>query len=594
MLLIPTISSLLVLASIYRYLDEAEENLLMFSTVSEQRLIAEQIGIYSHLLHQMGNQEAEVVLRNLRVSFDRTVQSIRNIPISDNTQGAEHFLNSMHELKGIVALWEETDQSLTSIMDKNQVLPTTNKAYEVISLNIPKLSNSLNRYIIILEANRVQERRQMLIFLTSTFIFNFLMLLTGFIVIKYYLEERNKSEKELEAEKDFNGKILNNVDEIIYRTSAHRDIDKPLKIQFVSQGIERILGYSADEFQIDKQLWLALIHPKDRNGVIRSTLRLISKGITHKREYRLMSKKTGQYRWFSDNPTAEFGSDGAIVGILGVARDINDIKKSEQRLIKAKNEAEIANKVKSEFLNNISHEIRTPLTSILGSIELVEYQLKHKIDHKIRKFFKLVRSSSNRLLITVEQIMDIAQIEAGGVVFLPNVVQLSALVGGMHHDFNQEAQERGLTFSFENLTDKSWVKIDRKMIQSAISKLVANAIKFTHEGGVNLILIESEEQLELIIKDSGIGIAEEYLKNLYTTFSQESVGFTKEYQGLGLGLAIAKCYLDFNGVITNVESAKNVGTTITLKFDFADEFELPVLNSKNPLTEIATRGRNLA
>jgi len=252
--------------------------------------------------------------------------------------------------------------------------------------------------------------------------------------------------------------------------------------------------------------------------------------------------------------------------VLGVIHDVTAQIQAQKDIEKALAKARQQERVKSLFLANMSHEIRTPLNAILGFTELVEDCTKDLLKGEEKSFFDTIRHSGKRLMHTVHEILDLSQIEAGVVEYNPKILDLSELVETIFHEFSPEAATKELVFTYENTATNVIISADEASLVTAISNLIDNAIKYTDEGQVRIFLKEEEENPVLLIEDTGIGMTHDYIRQMYDAFSQESMGYTKRYQGLGLGLAITKRCLDMNGVEINAKSRKGIGTAFTLVF----------------------------
>jgi PAS domain S-box-containing protein len=248
------------------------------------------------------------------------------------------------------------------------------------------------------------------------------------------------------------------------------------------------------------------------------------------------------------------------------ATDITELKKTEMKLIAAKEQAQKSEQVKSHFLANMSHEIRTPLNSILGFSELVEAQLKDSIGSDEQFFFDTIRRSGKRLMRTVHEILDISQIEADTFKLKKTPFELLEIIQSIVVEFTPLAKKKNLKLNFKSSINGAYVFMDEHSIERAITNLIDNAIKYTNSGSINIQLDKEENIFILTVHDTGIGMSPMYLDELFDVFSQESSGFAKKYQGVGLGLALAKRYFDLNDVSIHVSSRKNEGTIFTIKF----------------------------
>lgn len=250
------------------------------------------------------------------------------------------------------------------------------------------------------------------------------------------------------------------------------------------------------------------------------------------------------------------------------ATDITRLKMIEEDLLREKLKAEQSERVKSLFLANMSHEIRTPLNAIIGFTELIESMTRPYLDEEQQSFFSAIRMNGERLMKTVHEILDISQIEAGTYQLKIEKLDLVSELKDVLVTHKSFAQEKNLSLTFDSDLTSAEIMGDRHCIFQSLQNLVHNAIKFTETGSVQLRLTQEDNQLyRLDIQDTGIGMSDAYLNNLYNIFSQESIGYTKKFQGVGLGLAITKRYLDLNKVRIHVESQKGRGSTFTLWFD---------------------------
>ena len=266
--------------------------------------------------------------------------------------------------------------------------------------------------------------------------------------------------------------------------------------------------------------------------------------------------------------------------LLASARNISHRKRVETELKSALRRAQESEKVKGNFLANMSHEIRTPLTSIIGYIDLIYTSLQDAIGEEQQSYFNIVRRNSDRLTRTVHGILDLSQIEAGSLDLYPRDLDLIQITENLVNDFLPRAHSKGLELTFQKEVSAGLIHADEHTLTSALTNILENAIIYTEKGGVTVRLGKDDENLTLAISDTGIGISPEYLTRIYDAFSQESSGYTKNYQGLGLGLTIAKRCLEMNAIELGVESRKNDGSTFTLQFK-------PSLNPPPP-TEAST------
>jgi PAS domain S-box-containing protein len=289
-------------------------------------------------------------------------------------------------------------------------------------------------------------------------------------------------------------------------------------------------------------------------------------------EWQIRTKDGATRQWeFKTTPLGK--SSNGLRLLLSVAIDITESRQSKIEIENALLEAKKANEVKDQFIANISHEIRTPLNSILGFSDLFKQRYSKTIQEKDQVIFDYITDSSERLMHTVDSILNMSMLKSGTISVHKEAVNLNRMTAIIVNNFKLLAEKKNLNLEFIESASAVEVFVDKNCINSAISNLTDNAIKYTHKGGITLMLEVIEERATLSICDTGIGISEAYQLRIFEPYSQESEGFTKEYQGVGLGLSITKQFLDLNDVDLSFKTEKNVGTTFKLIFPKLDAKE---------------------
>ncbi|OEF96991.1 PAS domain-containing sensor histidine kinase [Desulfuribacillus alkaliarsenatis] len=241
--------------------------------------------------------------------------------------------------------------------------------------------------------------------------------------------------------------------------------------------------------------------------------------------------------------TPYWGQDGELIGILGVSRDITARKHEEQMIIEAKEQAEKASRAKSEFLSNMSHEIRTPLNAILGLTEVLEAELDKPTN---KNYLRIIKNNGTNLLRIINDTLDLSKIEAGKLEAHSTRFIPWELLQEIHTTFSIQARKKGLEFEIETnikTPEQLHVYADKDKLRQILINIIGNAIKFTHNGHVKLIMEQyanGTDGVRYIVRDTGIGIAEEDLEKIFDSFEQAETGTSRTYGGSGLGLAIAR------------------------------------------------------
>ncbi|HKK42700.1 MAG TPA: PAS domain S-box protein [Bacteroidales bacterium] len=251
---------------------------------------------------------------------------------------------------------------------------------------------------------------------------------------------------------------------------------------------------------------------------------------------------------------------GATFRIYGVNQDITERKKAELELIRARDKAEESDRLKTAFIHNISHEIRTPMNAIVGfSSLLCEPDITE--DNR-NSFVEVLMNSSNHLLAVVNDIIEIANIEAGIVKLRLSDVNITSTVRNLYDQFRPMAEQKGLDLKFEtgyNNKDVIITTDSTKFIQ-VLNNLVNNALKFTSGGSVDFGYRIDENNVRFFVRDTGIGIPEEMHAKVFDRFFQVESSVARTYEGTGLGLSISKSFIEMLGGDMWVESNSDHGS----------------------------------
>lgn len=238
------------------------------------------------------------------------------------------------------------------------------------------------------------------------------------------------------------------------------------------------------------------------------------------------------------------------------------LQQTVQDLQVAKDMAEEMNRLKTNFLSNMSHEIRTPINGILGLSQVIDMETDNP---EIKSYVKLQQKSGQRLLNTITSILELSRLESRNNQLLLKVIDISKLTQECIHSLASLARQKGLTFNFHPSGDLLQCLADETMLYQIINNIVGNAIKFTESGSIEVsTFIMGNTHAVIAIRDTGIGISDEFLPRIFNPFEQESSGRSRSHEGTGLGLSISKRYIELLGGEIVVRSVKEQGSTFEI------------------------------
>jgi two-component system, sensor histidine kinase len=240
------------------------------------------------------------------------------------------------------------------------------------------------------------------------------------------------------------------------------------------------------------------------------------------------------------------------------------LEKLVEELNIAKEAAEKSDLLKTEFLAQISHEIRTPLTAIMSYIDLIEHDLKGKVDPELAEGFGVIYSSSERIIRTIELILNMSELQLGAYEPLIQYINIESCLEEITTSYKKKLKEKGLSLLINVEKEIPEVKLDKYSFMQVLTNLFDNAYKFTSRGEISIHVNKDGERVKITLIDTGIGITEEYLKKIFEPFTQEEQGYSRKYDGNGLGLSLTKKYCELNNIDMNISSEKEIGTKVIL------------------------------
>ena len=361
-------------------------------------------------------------------------------------------------------------------------------------------------------------------------------------------------------------------------------------IEYVNSMVINITGYQLDE-------------------IIGKNPRIFSSGEKSKAEYKVLwdtllsgkvwygelhnKKKNGELYWESASISPIMNDNGEITNFIGIKENITDRKQMISELIEAKDKAEEMNRAKSSFFSNMSHELRTPLIGILGFSDLLKIELENS---NLYHMADTINVSGNRLLNTLNLILQISKIDSSKFEIKFEDFNIGEIINEVANLWKASADKKRLNLTIESPVELLNIKSDKQLIYEILNNLISNAIKYTENGEIKVRFFQTDADgnswITIQVIDTGIGISEENLKIIFQEFRQASEGYSRSFEGAGLGLTISKRLTEALGGSISVESKLGVGTMFQIKLP-ADNSNasvstiensnsiLPIIESKN-------------
>ncbi len=501
----------------------------------------------------------KIIAANIGIFIER-IKNLQNLRLSE--QRFKSFLNSTSDIvqledeKGKLLFANKTFINLLDVPDEAIQGKTIS---ELLPPNLAQACETSNK--LVRESGKVctcEEVWGARIFETLKFPIDLGNNKTGIGAFIRDVTEKNTTEKQLKllsraVEQNPVSIVITNQDGII---------------EYVNPTFTAITGYTFEEAKGEnphilksgvqphsfyEEMWNTILSGKDWEGQV------------------MNKKKNGELYWESVVISPIVNEKNEITHFVGVKEDITKKKKMLEDLIEAKEKAEESDRLKSAFLANMSHEIRTPMNGILGFTELLtEPRLSGK---EKDKYIEIIQKSGNRMLNTVNDIIEISKIETGQVTKTIAPTNVIHVMTDLFYFFSGEADKKGLEFVLDNQDslNEEWIETDQVKFVSIMTNLIKNAIKYTDQGEIHMGCNRGEKFMEFYVNDTGIGIPNDRQQAIFDRFIQADIADKMALQGSGLGLSISKSYVEMLGGKIRVESTVGQGSTFY--------FTLPVTKS---------------
>ncbi len=386
------------------------------------------------------------------------------------------------------------------------------------------------------------------------------------------IQKENITKKHFESDKFYEMLVQSANDGISF-------YDREWKLRFSNSAFYTMIGYDRDSYNALNPP--DLIHPEDQDYQLKKEQALVNNGF-FETELRLRHKM-GHYMSLSTRSVMVRSDTGEVLGTLTISRDITRLKQVHEELIKANIGAEASNRLKSNFLANISHEIRTPLNSVVGFSNLL---LSNNLSDEVKEeYIEHINHNSEKLLQIIGDIIDLSRLESSQIEITYEEASLGTIVNEIIEEARQviKRNEKPIILSIKNHFEDNGDLIftDRIWLKRVLNHLMDNALKFTLEGSVEFSYMLENQNIVFKIIDTGIGINKENLGHIFEEFRQEFDGHHRPFEGLGIGLTLAKEVIERMGGKIFVQSEKGVGS----EFSFSIPYR-PAGSTKTKMTQV--------
>jgi PAS domain S-box-containing protein len=378
------------------------------------------------------------------------------------------------------------------------------------------------------------------------------------------ITHRKQTEQSLQASERKYRSLVANIPDVVWTADANR------KLLYVSDSVEKILGYSVDELiRGTGTLWLDRVHPSDFPNVQFAYQMLFTKEKAFDVEYRIR-RKDGQWIWLQSRAPFTYVRDGTLCAD-GLLSEITQRKRVEEEFQQAKNAAEAANRAKSQFLASMSHELRTPLNAIIGFSEILADRTFGDLNDRQLKYSNNILNSGRHLLQLINDILDLSKVEAGKLELTRSSFSVARALENAQVIVKTLAGKKGIALEFDVAAAPPELFADEAKFKQIMYNLLSNAIKFTPDKGRVAVTAThwnpanghgapaSKSQLpgeclKVTVADTGIGIHPLDHARIFAEFEQVDSSYGRLQQGTGLGLALTKRLIELHGGQIRVES----------------------------------------
>lgn len=378
----------------------------------------------------------------------------------------------------------------------------------------------------------------------------------------YMLETISYSYEQLKDSENKFAEIAGSVSNVFWVENPKSNM-----FEYVSPAFKKIWGVDEIIVQGNPFFWENSIHVEDRSFVAGQLQNLI---VPKEYEYRIVIKS--EILWIKEVAYPIYDEHNELLRIIRVSEDVTEKKLLESQLKEQIDRANLATNAKSQFLANMSHEIRTPMNAIIGFLTILK---DTELNSEQAEYVNTTLNSSNVLLGIINDILDLSKIESGKMEISEGIYDIKATTLDMVNMFIVRAKDKGIDIRHNiDMSVPRYIKSDELKYKQIINNLLSNAFKFTESGSILVDMSFANNTITMSVIDTGIGMSQIAIKNLFQAFNQADITITRRYGGTGLGLNITKKYIELMGGNISVESRVGHGT----KFVFNIKVSVPSLD----------------
>ncbi len=402
------------------------------------------------------------------------------------------------------------------------------------------------------------------------------------------ITQRKRSEEALRGSEGKYRSLIDHIPDVVWTADANAELI------YISGNADKVLGFGLEELlDLGGQFWMERIHPEDAPRVTLAYQKLFSGGEKFDVEYRIC-RKDGEWIWLHNCALVTRLREGSMCAD-GIFKDITQRRLAEAAIQQSKEAAEAANQAKSQFLANMSHELRTPLNAIIGFSEILADQAFGELNERQVKYSNNILNSGRHLLQLINDILDLAKVEAGRVELSCSTFDVGKSLSEVKTIVKTLAYKKHLALEVETALALPSLYADEAKFKQIMYNLLSNAIKFTPDGGKVYITAtvqtatgtasgKAEQFLQIAVSDTGIGIQAKDQERVFKEFEQVDSSYGRQQQGTGLGLALTKRLVEMHGGRIWVESAgiEGKGSTFTFLMPIPQPETGPVFLDDHP------------